>query len=397
MQITIVNAHWNNRGDEAAHRPLWKELQKRYPGCKITVLFKDRKPIIRFPDLPGINVYPCQFKSPAWDIWLSVLSCGLIGKDPQLKMMVRILKGSNLIVYPPGGSVINDRFYWSKQLEYLTPFLFSRIFRVPMAVCAPSMGPFNTDHHRFLRKWLLRTPQVFCVREDTSRKYLAMIGIRDNVHVTMDLAFMDEVNMTDTERQLGLFPELQSFMSTYHRVVGMTISDFKWHVKLGKDTKLVKHIETSARKMIHSLTDRGYGVLLIPQLFGNQNDYDYLQSFIDEGVLVMSDQLDTYVQQYVISKLYAVIGMRYHSNIFAAKMGTPFVAVVYEEKMSGFLELAGLGDYGLQLCDLSFEALDEKFCTLETHYDELRNRLRQALPEWRRRAYRTIDLLSELT
>ena len=396
MQITVVNAHWNNRGDEAAHRPLWAELQKRYPGCHITVLFKDKNPITWFPDLPGINYESCQFKASAWDIWHSVFSEGLIGQDPKLKMMVRILKNSDLIVYPPGGSVINDRFFWSKQLEYLTPFLCARVFQVPMVVCAPSMGPYDSEAPQPTRQSLLQTPLLFCVREDTSRQYLETIGIKDNVHVTMDLAFMDEVDSADAELQLSRYPELSEFLANYPRVVGMTISDFKWHVNLGKDAELLERIETTARKMILSLTERGYGVLLIPQLFGNQNDYNYLQAFAGEGVHVMSDQHDTYVQQYVISRLYAVIGMRYHSNIFAAKMGTPFVAVVYEEKMGGFLELAGLSDYGLSLNELSFESLNDKFRILENHYDELRTSLKESLPEWRSRARRTVDLLPDI-
>lgn len=396
MQITVVNAHWNNRGDEAAHRPLWAELQKRYPGCQITVLFKDRNPITWFPDIPGINYESCQFKASAWDIWHSVFSEGLIGQNQKLNMMVRIMKNSDLIVYPPGGSVINDRFFWSKQLEYLTPFLCARIFHVPMVVCAPSMGPYDSAMPQPTRKMLLQTPLLFCVREDTSRQYLETIGIKENVHVTMDLAFMDDVDSADAERQLAGYPELSEFLAAYPRVVGMTISDFKWHVTLGKDAELLERIETTACQMIASLTDRGYGVLLIPQLFGNQNDYNYLQAFAGEGVHVMSDKPDTYVQQYVISKLYAVIGMRYHSNIFAAKMGTPFVAVVYEEKMGGFLDLAGLSDYGLPLQGISFDALDEKFQSLELQYENVKDRLKQGLPEWRMCARRTVELLPDI-
>jgi polysaccharide pyruvyl transferase WcaK-like protein len=77
-------------------------------------------------------------------------------------------------------------------------------------------------------------------------------------------------------------------------------------------------------------------------------------------------------------------------------MGTPFVAVAYEEKMAGFLTLAGLDAYGLPLEELSFEALDEKFRALEAHYDQVRAQLRAGLPEWRRRAHRTVDCLPDL-
>jgi colanic acid/amylovoran biosynthesis protein len=396
VNITIVNAHWNNRGDEAAHRPLWTELQRRYPGSKLTILFKDKKPITWFPNLPDAVFHSAQFSAPAWEILLTAITRGRFGNNPALKQTVQVLSQSDLIVYPPGGSVINDRFFWSKQLEYLTPFLCARLYGIPMVVAAPSMGPYEAQPQRRLRQWLLRTPQVFCVREDISRRYLEAIGIRDRIEVTTDLAFMDEVDAAAAERQLESWPELGAFLQAYPRVIGITISDFRWHVKLGKDRALSERIERTFRDMISSLTARGYGVLLIPQLFGNQRDYDDLQAFAGDGVHVMSDQPDTYAQQQVVSKLFAVIGMRYHSNIFAAKMGTPFVAIVYEEKMEGFLHLAGLDAYGIALDDLSFETLDERFRSVEKHYDALRERLRAALPEWRRRARRTVELLPVL-
>ena len=66
-----------------------------------------------------------------------------------------------------------------------------------------------------------------------------------------------------------------------------------------------------------------------------------------------SEERDTYFQQYVIGKLYAVVGMRYHSNIFSAKMGIPFVSVSYEQKMKGFMQSIGLSEYCIDLNELS--------------------------------------------
>lgn len=397
MHIVIPNAHWSNRGDEAAHRALWEELQRLYPGCRITVMFKDRKPVSWFPDMERMDYFSCQFKAASWDIGLTALTRGRLGKDPLLKKAVRTLASADLIVYPPGGSVINDRFFWSKQLEYLVPFLCARLYGTPLFVAAPSIGPFDPKPARRIRSWLLKTPRVFCVREGTSRDYLADIGIRENVHVTMDLAFMNDVDAEANRRKLERqYPDLSRFLNTHDRVIGLTISDFKWHVKLGKDTALRERVEASFRQFIEALTVQGHGVLLIPQLFGNQNDADYLKTFVNgPHTLVMSDEPDTYFQQYVISRLYAVVGMRYHCNIFAAKMGVPFVAVAYEEKMTGFLDLAGLSDYGLPLEAVTFERLQNTFRRLETHHDALRERLAGAREEWKRRARRTVELLAE--
>ena len=397
MHIVIPNAHWSNRGDEAAHRALWEELQKRYPGCRITVMFKDRKPVSWVPEMENLEYFSCQFTAASWDIWLTALTRGRLGRDPMLKKAVRTLKIADLIIYPPGGSVINDRFFWSKQMEYLVPFICARFYRIPMFVAAPSIGPCDAEKPRRIRKWLLKTPRTICVREAISKDYLESIGITKNVHVTMDLAFMNHIDMEPNQQKLEAYPDLQEFLAAHPKTIGMTISDFKWHVKLGKNPELTSQIDNSFLQFISHLTERGYGVLLIPQLFGNQNDADYLQTFASNPhALMMSDEPDAYFQQYVISKLYAVVGMRYHCNIFAAKMGTPFIAVAYEEKMTGFLVQADLLEYGIPVEEASFENLRDKFEMLTHDHRQLRVRLCDHAEAWRQRAHKTVDLLSSL-
>ena len=394
MHIALPNAHWSNRGDEAAHRALWHELQHRYPDSRLTIMFKDRQPVSWFPENLRADYFSCQFKASSLAIWLAVLTRGRLGRDPLLKKAVRTLSSADLIVYPPGGAVISDRFFWSKQMEYLLPFLCARLYRIPMFVAAPSMGPFEAKPRRRLRTWLLKTPQVLCVREALSARYLESIGVKENVRVTMDLAFMGEVPMEQQRALLEQEPELKQFLQQHDRVVGLTISDFNWHVKIGKNKELRERIEVAFRTFIRYLVDQGHGVLLIPQLFGNQNDADYLRSYADDPrVLVMSADRDSNFQQYVISRLYAVVGLRYHCNIFAAKMGTPFVAVAYEEKMTGFLELAGIPGCGLALDEVSFERLKDKFLHVQKTHDQLRRTLLEGAKQWRSRALRTVESL----
>jgi len=109
---------------------------------------------------------------------------------------------------------------------------------------------------------------------------------------------------------------------------------------------------------------------------------------------MLRDNCDTYFQQYIISKLYAVEGMRYHSNIFSAKVGIPFIPIVYEEKMEGFINISGLNSYSITLDELSFEKLEEKFEKLNNNYDEVKSILTKMLPLYKKEAIKTIELLS---
>jgi colanic acid/amylovoran biosynthesis protein len=396
INITLVNAHWNNRGDEAALRALLEGLKQVYKPCRIIIIFKDGKPIAWFPKMEGVSYFPAKFFAKQWDIWLSVIAGGYIGKNDLLKKTIKTLKKSDLIIYSPGGSVINDRFFWSKQMEYLVPFICARLYRIPLFVAAPSIGPFDTESPNRLRKWLLETPKITCVREAISQRYLNEIGIRKNVHVTMDLAFVNDIDKVANEKRLKDYGELRQFLDSHEKVVGITITDFRWHIKLRKDQELLVRIEEAFHKFINRLESKGYGVLLIPQLFGNENDHDYLKGYCDGSAFLMDDNMDTYFQQHVISKLYAVIGLRYHSNIFAAKTGTPFVAVVYEEKMQGFLELASLEDYSLKLAEISCDNLEGRFSKLEQDHEAIGQSLRKNISDWRKRALRTMELLKSI-
>lgn len=49
MQIVMINAHWNNRGDEAAIRAIVDEILLHHPKVKLTIIFKDKKDISQFP------------------------------------------------------------------------------------------------------------------------------------------------------------------------------------------------------------------------------------------------------------------------------------------------------------------------------------------------------------
>ena len=393
INIAIVNAHWNNRGDEAALFALLEGLRQIYEACRITIIFKDDKSIVQFPEMERVAYFPAKFNAAQWDIWLSAITRGIISRNTLLKKTVRTLKKTDLIVYSPGGSVINERFFWRKQMEYLVPFICAKLYRIPLFVAAPSIGPFDTEKPNRIRRWLLKTPRVTCVREAISQKYLAQTGIRKNVHVTMDLAFMNDIDKVAYEMKLNDYSNLNQFLDSHEKVVGITITDFKWHIKLRNDQKLLVRIEDTFHKYINKLETKGYGVLLIPQLFGNENDFNYLRKFCTSKTFLMDDRVDAYFQQYIISKLYAVIGMRYHSNIFAAKMGTPFIAIVYEEKMMGFIEMAHLEEYAISLGDISFDKLDEKFFILEQDYNFIMNNLQKKHHIWKECAFRTIELL----
>lgn len=388
-RVCIVNAHWSNRGDEAALRPIIDSIHSKNPSIEITVIFKDRKEIQQFPYDGNIKYFSAQYLPKSLEeIFDAVKGKRII--DNNMMSVIHTLKQTDLIIYSPGGAVISDKFWWEKQIEYLVPFICAKEYQIPMVVASPSIGPFDKDEEKnSLRKMWLSAAKTICIRESISAGYLKDLGLK-NVITTVDTAFYDNPDPIQNAVLLDEQKELNAFLSSQEKVIAVTLSDFLWHVEHAKKKDLIKRQKETVRKFLARLNAKGCGILLIPQLFGNQNDTDYLTQFMAEGRFILSDRLDTYFQQYIISKCYAVIGMRYHSNIFAAKMAVPFIAIGYEEKMYGFMETWNLKDYLIKLEDLNEETFQNKWELLLENYESYHKQLLACREIWREKAAITI-------
>lgn len=395
-KITIVNAHWSNRGDEAALRPIINSILKYDPNITITVIFKDRKEVQQFPYSGRVQHFSAQYLPENLDEILDAVKAKRI-INGNIMRMINNLQQTDLIIYSPGGAVLSDKFWWRKQIEYFIPFMCAREYKVPIIVAAPSMGPFDDDDEKnYWRKKWLSVAKKICIREPISTEYLKKFEL-NNVITTIDTAFYDEIIEKDFVSLWHVEKELSNFFRRYREIVAVTLSDFSWHVEYMKNKELLENQKIIIRDFLKKINMEGKGILFIPQLFGNQNDIDYLMQFMGEGRYILSNKLDTYYQQYVVSKCYAVIGMRYHSNIFAAKMGIPFISIGYEEKMYGFMQEWQFDDFLIRLNELNEEDLIRKWEFLKLNYNEYKNNLLCKREIWKKRATITIDsILKEI-
>lgn len=382
--IVIVNAHWSNRGDEAALRAIIDRILELVKDVKITIIFKEKGEILQFPYASDIEFVKLRFLPTYFQVRRAVFTKGKWMKDQDMKKTADIVENADFVIYAPGGAVISDRFWWKKQLEYLFPLAYAEKWKIPVFIAAPSIGPFH-QKRRFRKKVLERVDRI-CVREELSEQELKKEVSGENVVVTIDSAFLDMPDEAVNQKKYSDDASLVRFFECYDKVVGVTVTDLGWHVEYGRQEEIKKQIAQTFQDFIRYLGKKKIGVILIPQLFGSQNDKEYLKGFAGENTCLLSDGYDTYFQQYIISKLYALVGMRYHSNIFAAKMGVPFIPVIYEEKMRGFADIAGMHEWSVELNDLSAEVLERKFARLEENIESIRKRLLQEKQGWKDKA-----------
>lgn len=397
MNLLIFSANWYNRGDESAIRAMIDEIRIVFPDSHIKIHFNQPVKEIPYDDIEILNPFiRCAGRNIFKNIFYN-LALRTNGKIPYIgadaanfRAFVDAVKWADYAIYAPGGPCIGDYY----NVRRLLLDIIEMILRngVPYSLFAPSVGPFSVDEKRV--KYLIDQAKVVCFRESISQGYYAALSPEKKTTVTLDSAFQHEIDLKENRSKLDGYKELSDFLKKSEKVIGITVTDLKWHRKY-RESDINITIANTFHEFLQYIEEKGYSVLFIPQLFGANNDAEYMSSFAGNNSFVMSNRYDCYFQQFVISQLYAVVGMRYHSNIFSAKMGTPFVSVAYEQKMQGFMEKVGLAEYCLDIHSLSFDSLKTVFDKMTKNYDSYKEMLDREKDTFRQMSYSTTQMIVE--
>lgn len=395
VNIFIFAANWYNHGDESAIRALIDELRQIYPIANIKIQFNQKVDNIPYADIEIIK----GFKMPRRR---QIISCILYKISGVFKYKFLIgnhfqkcsynefrdaVKWADIAIYAPGGPSIGDYY---RQYQLVDMMLMMQACGTKYFIFAPSMGPFI--HNREKIRQALKGAEMICFREPLSFTYFQELNIKKKAVITLDSAFQHKLDSDKYQRQFAEYKELNDFIYEHEKVVGMTITDLLWHPSY-KGMEINKRIDSAFKGFIKKIISQGYAVLFIPQLFGIDDDFSYMKSYVSENCFIMEAKFDCYFQQYIISKLYALIGMRYHSNIFSAKMGIPFISVSYEQKMKGFMKRVSLEQYCIDVKELSYDKLIECFKQLVDNYALYKTNLLQKKEWLYKESHRTTDLL----
>lgn len=387
-RIFIINSHWNNRGDEAALRSLIDSLLDH--GYEVSVQLCSPE-INNFPykNVKCLAEYPRVRHIPDFILGIFTKHFFVSKKG---KAFFNEIEKADLVLHGPGGPSIGD-VYYKKEICYLLRLWAAIRNNKPFIICAPSAGPFLKKKRNRFRRFIFNNANKIILREEISKKYLDQLLLNNDAIVAYDLALQNEIEVASNEKIFMEDNDLVSFMKTGEKIIGITMTDLQWHPQYAGKEGVKEKIEETFEEIVFWFTKRGYKVLFIPQLFGRGNDYDYMSRFCNNKCFVLSDHYDCYFQQYIISKLYAVVGMRYHSNIFSAKMMIPFISVSYEQKMKGFINKIGFDNYCIDIEELSKESIIESFISLEEHYMEIRERLEGINASLKQGSRKTIEII----
>ena len=90
-----------------------------------------------------------------------------------------------------------------------------------------------------------------------------------------------------------------------------------------------------------------------------------LPESIKKNFIIVTADLTPIEIKSLIGNFDYFIGTRMHSNIFATSMRIPTIAIAYEKKTNGIMNMLGLDKYVIEMNDISYEKINSVLSLVE--------------------------------
>ena len=327
---------FRNAGDEAILQSVYRNIKESYGDVTVTVLSSN----------------PADTKSH--------YGYDAVGRFNVFKLL-KALKRCDVLV-SGGGSLLQDSTSTRSLLYYLFIMRMAKRMGKKVMIYANGIGPVLKKANRRRVRKVVNRADVITLRDSASAEELSSMGVkRDDIIVTADPVFtmhgVSHAEALSCLEKIGLGPG--PFISVSIRDWPGT-GDFCRSIASVCDTVY----ETSGRNIlfIPMQTDKDAGVC--HKVRGMMRN----PSFILEGWFTAEELMG------VIGASDAMIAMRLHALIFAARMCVPFAGLIYDPKVSAYADALGMPSAG-DVTDFDADHALETVLDLIERRDELKEAL----------------------
>lgn len=345
MNILLINQPVYNRGDEAAHRSLVRGLNKLLPQATITIILEniDNNTINQIKVNSPNNLY-VKYTHNRGYYKMRVLS-SLMNFIPvsffalSNYRLCSYFQNADVVICAPGGICLGGFYNWN----HLYMMLLSKYFKKHTIYYSRSIGPFTPKNWKdfFFIKRSIDVLSKVCflsLRDSKSMKLADSLGLK--YIKSIDTAFLDVPEVSLPKEISTILPD---------DFIVFVPNQLTWHHEFVD--LLQTEIDDCYLKIIEIIADScDKQIVMLPQLYnGSKNDYNYFlklknSSTIPDRIIVINDSYSSDIQQCIIEKSKMIIGARYHSIIFGINKEIPIIALNYEHKIEGVLEILGVAD-----------------------------------------------------
>jgi polysaccharide pyruvyl transferase CsaB len=290
-----------------------------------------------------------------------------------------------------GGGIIFD----GMAEDILRDVNWARELGIPVMIYAVGVGPLNSPETKQLVVQTLNEVDIITVREGEAKRILNDLGVKHEIEVTADPAFLLKPQ-TFTKEMLdkeGIDPDT--------RLVGFSVRE---PGPAAPDLN-IDHYHAVLANAADFMVDRlDAQILFVPMEAGVNRDPQHSHAVISkmanaQRASVLKGEYGSTQIMGLVSHMEFVVAMRLHMLIFAAVQKVPFVALPYASKVSELI-----ADLDLPLSPLAELNIGKLCAFLDRSWDNrkaLAKKLEERIPALQERAKETnrvlCDFLASLT
>jgi len=319
--VVICGAYGKgNSGDDAILKAIVGEMREIDPDMSICVLSRTPKKTAKTHRVKSVYTF-------------------------NIPKVIKMMKKSSVYING-GGSLMQDVTSNRSLWFYLYTLMQAKKQGMRVIMYGCGIGPISKEKNRKLAgRVISECAEVITLRESTSKDELTSLGVStDNVVLAADPAF--SLSAADDRRIDSAM--LECNIPPRGEYICFSLRPWK---------NMDKLTDVFSKACEYAYERYGYVPVFVPI----EGEYDLAVERAIAGKLSCPYHLLKCVDEPevligVMSRMRAVIGMRLHSLIFATVSGVSLGGVVYDKKVSGFLDYIGENNY-VDLEDVSIESL----------------------------------------
>jgi colanic acid/amylovoran biosynthesis protein len=261
---------------------------------------------------------------------------------------------------------------------------YAKSIGLPVIIWGASIGPFDKEPE-FERQMIEHFNKIdlIMVREISSLKYLSDLGIKNNVKLAPDPAFVIEPKPCHLPINIEKFLENPCIGINLSPLLAKYATDGDLHLWLNKSVEIINHI----------INEFGLPILLIPHVTHqsknpNQDDRIFLLRLLDNlppklagMVMIVPESLNCENLKWIIGRTTIFVGARTHSTISALSSCVPCISIAYSVKAWGINEYVfNHRNWVVSSTNLTTDSLCDRIGGLLEEKEYVRDYLQQRIP-----------------
>ena len=370
-KIVITNAYtWYNKGDAGILLGVIEALKQVYNNdIKVNILSftpnEDKKRYCKdnkIEDVYSNILNPFPYKHTKIGKMIAIIKLFIkmiyiyiltkISMDNAVKKnkTLKVLSESDLIVVCGGGFLGGKKY---DSLIHVFQIYINTLFHKPVIVMGTSIEPMKKGIIKKYTEKVLKKVDYIYARENITYEYLNTFLDKSKYETIPDLAFMIE----DVKEDKLLANE---------KKFGITVRKWNFPNSNNKKEAMENYIKSVTDMIDYIYNTYKIKFVFVPQVIvENGNDADIAKIIkqrlnTKEALQIVEEDLSPVQIKTLISSFEIFVGTRMHSNIFATSMNVPTVAIAYEKKTNGIMEMLNLSDYVINIEEINSENLINK-------------------------------------